>query len=76
MKKRGRIRNVVFIIMFFMGLFMLFGAAGYSDWAVEEGVDVSLSYIAIRMVLGVGLMLPFCVWCSIGGYADGNNGNS
>lgn len=68
-----KVLRSVLTILFFLGLFMIFGAAGYGDWADEAGVYVSLGFIAIRFVFGVLLMLPLSVFFALGGPLDDND---
>lgn len=74
MRKRKFLQGA-FIVMFLLGLVLIFGAAGYSDWAAEEGVYDPWWNMAAKGSVGILLMIPFFVFCSMGGLEDGSNGN-
>ena len=73
MKKR--ILKTFLTCSFFSGLFMVFGTAGYSDFADMEDVYVTTQALIFRYLAGVCLMLPLVLYFKLGGKNLGNNDN-
>lgn len=74
MKKKNRpFLRVLLVGLFIIGLFVLFGTAGYCDYADEEGVAVSLWFMAGRFGLGICMMIPLMAFYAKGGSFDGDD---
>lgn len=73
MKKK--ILKTLLTCSFFSGLFVVFGTAGYSDFADAEGIYITTEYLVFRYLAGVLLMLPLLLWFKYGGHELGNNDN-
>lgn len=71
MKKR--LLKALATCCFFSGLFLVFGTAGYSDFADAEGIYISTYFLIFRYLAGVCLMLPLVLYFKCGGIENGSN---
>lgn len=61
----SKILNWIFGIMAFIGVFLIIGAVGASDYAVEMHIYESITAHMKEMVIGVILMMPGIIYLEI-----------
>ena len=61
----SKILNWIFGIMAFIGVFLIIGAVGASDYAVEMGIYETLTAHLKEYIIGANLMIPGIIYLKI-----------